>query len=155
MAGKNAPDPVQLDRELQIIELRRAGATWEKIASAVGYAGASGAYKAYQKAAERTIRPKLEELRDIELDRLDRMQLAVWEKAKGGEYKAIQTVLAILDRRTRILGLDAPTKIQAEVITYDGNTLAEHTQRIIDLVRSSRGTTNALGGGTGETGAAS
>jgi len=159
MAGKNAPDPVQLDRELQIIELRRAGATWEKIANAVGYAGASGAYKAYQRAAERMIRPNLEELRDFELDRLDRMQLAIWEKAKNGEYKAIQTVLSILDRRTRILGLDAPTKVQAEVITYDGDTLNAFTNRLIELAGhatpNSDETPRALGDGFGETGAAS
>lgn len=157
MVGKNAPDPVQLDRELQIIELRRAGATWEKIANAVGYANASGAYKAYQRAAERIIRPNLEELRDFELDRLDRLQLAVWEKAKNGDYKAIQTVLSILDRRTRILGLDAPTKIQAEVITYDGDTLNAYTNRLIELAQYANANDNvetiAVGQSPSETGA--
>jgi len=157
MTGKIAPDPVQLDREVKIIELRRAGMTWERIGKEVGYAGASGAYKAYQRAAERTIRPKLEELRDVELDRLDRMQLGVWEKAKNGDYKAIQTVLAILDRRTRILGLDAPTKIQAEVITYDGDTLNAYTNRLIELARYANANNNAqalaLGERSGKTGA--
>jgi hypothetical protein len=157
MAGKIAPEPEQLEREVKIIELRRAGMTWEKVAANTGYAGASGAYKAYQRAAERMVRPHIEELRDIELDRLDRLQLAVWEKAKNGDYKAIQTVLSILDRRTRILGLDAPTKIQAEVITYDGDTLNAYTNRLIELARYANANDNvetiAVGQSPSETGA--
>jgi hypothetical protein len=141
----------QAEKEAKIIELRRTGATWELIAKAVGYANASGAYKAYQKALNRIIEPKIEELRATEIDRLDRLQFAIWERAKDGEIKAIDAVLRILDRRTRILGLDAPSKIQAEIVTYDGNILEEHTQRIIDLVRSTRVTSGDMGSDPSET----
>jgi hypothetical protein len=149
MTGKvvdfDAERIAQAEKEARIIELRRTGATWELIAKTVGYANASGAYKAYQKALGRIVEPKIEELRAVEVDRLDRLQFAIWERAKDGDIKAIDAVLRILDRRTRILGLDAPTKIQAEIVTYDGSILEEHTQRIVDLVRSTRVTEGDMG----------
>jgi hypothetical protein len=156
MTGKivdlDAERIAQAEKEARIIELRRTGATWELIAKATGYANASGAHKAYQKALGRIIEPKIEELRATEIDRLDRLQFAIWERAKEGDIKAIDAVLRILDRRVRILGLDAPTKIQAEIVTYDGSILEEHTQRVIELVRSTRVTESDMGSDTSETG---
>lgn len=154
MSGKKQKADVEnledLERAEKIIELRRTGATWELIAKATGYANASGAYKAYQRITENMVVPKLEEYRAMELDLLDRLQLGIFERAKNGEYKAISTVLQISDRRAKILGLDAPTKIQAEVVTYDATILEQHTARIIELVRQNREQTSALGGGDGE-----
>jgi len=157
MSRKNAPDPEVLDKENKIIELRRTGATWAQVANALGYAGASGAYKAYQRAADRMVHPKLDEYRDIELATLDSLQLQIYQDARENnngrlELRQIDRVLAIHDRRARVLGLNAPDKLQAEVVTYDGNTLAEHTQRIVELIRSSRSAQSALGSGTSESG---
>lgn len=136
MARKNAPEPEVLERENKIIELRRAGATWAVIAERVGYASASGAYNAYQRIAERVIRPNLEEYRDMELDRLDRLQMGVWAKALNGDSRAVDSVLRIIDRRTRILGLDAPKEVnlKAEVTTYDRNTIDAEVYRLVTLL---------------------
>lgn len=155
MTGKvkdlDAERIAQAEKEARIIELRRTGATWELIAKATGYANASGAHKAYQKALGKIVEPKIEELRATEIDRLDRLQFAIWERAKEGDIKAIDAVLRILDRRVRILGLDAPSKIQAEIVTYDGNILEEHTQRIVELVRSTRVPEGDMGSEPSET----
>lgn len=145
MSGKKAPSPSVLDKELQIIELRRAGVTWEKIAREVGFKNASGAYKMYQRAAERMIRPSLDEYRDTVLDRFERMHMAVWPRAKEGDLRAIDTALRIAEKEIKLLGLDAPTKITAEVTVYEGQQLIEHTARIIDLIRQSRGATGNVG----------
>ena len=155
MSGKkqkaDAEEIDELKRAERIIELRRTGATWELIAKATGYANASGAYKAYQRITEQMVIPKLEEYRAMELDMLDRLQFGIYERAKNGDTKAISTVLSISDRRARILGLDAPTKIQAEVVTYDATILEQHTSRIIELVRQTREQESAVGGTDGET----
>ena len=131
------PDPAQLDRELKVLELRRAGLTWQRIAEEVGYADHSGAYMAYKRAMKRVLQQPAEELRNAELDRLDRLQLAIWQKAMRGETNAIGTVLRIMERRARLLGLDAPQKIQAEVMNYDAGSGSldaevERFARIID-----------------------
>lgn len=151
MSRKKAPSPSVLEKEIKIIELRRAGVTWEKIALETGFRNASGAYKMYQRAAERMVRPHLEEYRDMQLDRLERMHMAVWPRAKDGDLRAIETALRISDREAKLLGLEAPLKVQAEVTVYEGQQLVEHTARIIELIRQSRGETGNMGGNTSET----
>jgi hypothetical protein len=47
-----------------------------------------------------------ERLRQLELQRLDEMQRAIFAQACGGDTTAIQTVLKIMDRRARLEGLD-------------------------------------------------
>lgn len=162
MTGKNEQDAgkiqrsdadeiLEAEKEAKIIELRRTGATWDLIARATGYSNASGAYKAYQRALGRLVEPKIEELKHAELDRLDRLQMGIWERAKDGDIRAIDAVLRIIDRRTRILGLDAPHKIQAEVLTYDGAILEQHTARIVELIRQNRVTQSDMGSDAGTT----
>jgi hypothetical protein len=151
MSRKKAPSPAVLEKEIQIIELRRAGVTWERIAIQTGFKNASGAYKMYQRAAERMVRPHLEEYRDMQLDRLERMHQAVWMRAKEGDLRAIDTALRISDREAKLLGLDAPTKITAEVTVYEGQQLIEHTARIIELVRQSRESKSNVGSVISET----
>jgi len=151
IADADAKELAKQEKAEKIIELRRTGATWELIAKATGYANPSGAYKAYQKILESMVYPKLEEYRHMELDLYDRLQLSVYERAKNGDMRAIETILKISDRRRSIIGLDAPSKIQAEVITYDGAILEQHTARIVEMVRLSREPQGDMGSGTGET----
>jgi len=151
MSGKKAPSPSVLDKELQIIELRRAGVTWEKIAREVGFRNASGAYKMYQRAAGRMVQPSLDEYRMMMLDRFERMHMAVWPRAKEGDLRAIDSALRIAEKEIKLLGLDAPTKITAEVTVYEGQQLIEHTARIIEIIRQSRGAQGNMGSGISET----
>ncbi len=145
MAGKKqrkVPDPDIIDRELAVVELRRTGETWDRIAKVVGYANAAGAYKAYKRALLRTLQQPTEEMRDLELDRLDRLQRAYWKRAIDGETRAADFILRVIDRRAKILGLDAPQKIQAEVVNYDGSSNIdpdiERIIRLLDQVDQSR-----------------
>jgi hypothetical protein len=138
MAGKKhekTPTPEVLDRELAVVELRRTGETWDRIARVIGYASAAGAYKAYKRAVVRTLQQPTDELRDMELDRLDRLQRAYWKDAIDGNHKSAEFVLKLIGKRAELLGLDAPQKIQAEVITYDGNgDIDGDIERIIRLL---------------------
>lgn len=116
------PEPSQLDREFKVLELRRAGLTWQRIAEEVGYADHSGAYAAYKRAMKRVLEQPAKELVNAELDRLDRLQVAVWQKAMRGESNAVGNVLRIMERRARLLGLDAPQRVRAEVMNYDAGS---------------------------------
>jgi len=51
-------------------------------------------------------------MRQTEGARLDRMQRAVWPAAISGDIKAGAQVLRIMERRARLFGLDAPTKVE-------------------------------------------
>lgn len=48
----------------------------------------------------------VEQHRTLELTRLDALQTALWEKAMNGDVKAALGVLRIIERRSRLLGLD-------------------------------------------------
>jgi len=134
-----SPDPNLIDKERQVVELRRAGATYEECARAVGYATAQGAYVAYHRALKRTLLDAgADEMRQVELDRLDRLQRAAWPKAMAGEVQSIAAVIKLMERRSRLLGLDAPTKVQADVTTYEGGTdIDREVARLAQLLAGS------------------
>jgi hypothetical protein len=102
----------------QAIKLRMAGATTSQIASQLGYANESGAYKAIMRELEQTAQDmseSTEAVRQLELKRLDQMQFPIWNQVLSGDQGAITTALRIQERRASLLGLDAPKQIEARV----------------------------------------
>jgi hypothetical protein len=129
----------QLKRENHAVELRHQhGMTFSSIAQALGYETIAGAYKAYQRALKRIEHPAAEEYLKADLDRLDTMTEVYWQSAVTGNLRSAEMVLRIMQKRADFLGLDAPKKVQAEVMNYDGHGSldAEVTQiaRIIDYI---------------------
>lgn len=156
MANQNKqPDPEVIDREIKVLELRRAGLTWQKIALETGYADPTGAYAAYKRAVKRVLKEPVQEVLDQELDRLDRLQVAVWPRAMKGDDRAINTILRLMERRAKLLGLDAAQKVQAEVTTFDGHRdIDAEIERIVEIIRhANNGQPMALEGGASESGA--
>jgi hypothetical protein len=77
-----------------------------------------------------------EEFRWQELDRLDRMQVALWPRAMKGDDRAIGTIVRLMERRARLVGIDAPQRIQAEVVNYDGTRdIDGDIERIVNILR--------------------
>jgi len=95
------------EKDLKVLELRRAGLTWARIAEEVGYADHSGAHKAYQRAITNGAEQTPEELILQELDRLDRLQVAAWSKAMSGDVPAMGIILKFIEQRVKLLGLSA------------------------------------------------
>jgi hypothetical protein len=95
------------ERRRRAVELRLAGATYQVIADRLGWSGPSGAHQEVARAL-RAGECAADQLRELELARLDVLQAAVWPKAVTGGLKAVDAVLAIMKRRARLLGLDAP-----------------------------------------------
>ena len=58
------------------------------------------------RAVSEMVAEPLEEVRRLELFRLDRLLAAVWEGAMGGDIACVDRCLAIMTRRSRLLGLD-------------------------------------------------
>jgi hypothetical protein len=102
------------ERHLRALELRKAGATYRVIAEQLGYADPKGAHKAVASALKATLREPAAELRELELTRLDAMLLALWPEVSAGGEKAVDRALKIMERRARLLGLDAPTRLSHE-----------------------------------------
>jgi hypothetical protein len=141
-----------LKRETQVLELRSKGWTWQRIADATGYANASAAYNAFDKAIKRTMQPASDEVRTLELERLDRFLSYLWSAIESGDPAAIDRGLKIMDRRAKYLGLDAPVKQQVEITTYEGGSdIDREIERLVSLLEANNSAASNLDEATSET----
>ena len=95
------------ERRRRAVELRLAGATYAQIAARLDWSGPSGAHQEVARAL-RAGESGADQLRELELARLDVLQAAVWPRAVAGRLEAVDAVLSIMRRRARLLGLVAP-----------------------------------------------
>ncbi|MFH9368081.1 hypothetical protein ACH4K8_20665 [Streptomyces anulatus] len=119
-------------RDAEAARLRTQGWTYQRIADHVGFKQRADAYNAVKRVLDATVREAGEDIRALELERLDRLEAAangVLEREHvtvsngrvvvlhetplpddGPVLAAIDRLLKIQERRARLLGLDAPTK---------------------------------------------
>ena len=128
------------ERDLRIFKLRQAGTSTTEIARRFGVS-TSVVAKAIQRQLEKLNRETLlayPEVLRLELERLDNLQQAIWPMtqhrrevlADGTEVqlepdlKAIQQVLSIMDRRTKLLGMDQTNiNVQMDVAAKQTETI--------------------------------
>jgi hypothetical protein len=104
---EEAAEVVGHERDRQAAALRIAGLTYQQIADRLGYAGASGAYKAAERALfGEQVSETVDNLRQLEGARLDDLLVGLWVAARAGNVGAIDRVLKIMERRARLFGLD-------------------------------------------------
>jgi hypothetical protein len=129
------------DRKLQALELRKAAATYQQIADQLGYRSASGAFNAVKAALKATLREPADELRELELARLDAMLLPLWRRVPSGDEKAVDRVLRIMERRARLLGLDAPRRQElsgpdGKPLAFDLSMLTDEELKILERIQA-------------------
>ncbi len=132
-SGK-APKPELIDKEARVVALRRQGYTWDSISSDVGYSSPSSSRDAFIRASRRVLREDVEEIRNLELDRLDLALKAIWPYVETGDIPAINTMLKIMERRSKMLALDAPKRVfvQDEKPPVSVEDLERRIQQILD-----------------------
>ena len=108
-----------LDRERQAVAYHLQGETCQAIADALGFANSGSAWKAIQRGLARFVAPAIAEARTAELARLDRLHKAHWSAAIAGDVPATETVLKLMVRRARLLGLDAPLRIDVRALVAE------------------------------------
>ncbi len=102
----------QAERRLKAIQLRKTGQHYAAIGAELGISEA-GAFLLVQRELHRLNEHTAEavvELRRLELERLDAMLLGLWAEASTGAYLSVDRVLGIMERRAKLLGLDAAIK---------------------------------------------
>lgn len=141
------------DRDRQALELRKAGATYDQIALQLGYSQRSGAHHAVQRGLSDFMQPVADDVRALELARLDTLLMGLWNAARNGNIGAVDRAIKIMERRSAYLGLDAPKR--SEISGPDGepiqvdqvNTIVlsddERAERVASLLQRAR--TRALG----------
>jgi hypothetical protein len=92
------------------LRLRKEGRTYAEIAELAGYNTISAAFDAVRREMARVTKEPAAELIQLEAERLDTLFRAHYRAAVAGDVKATLTCLKIMERRARLLGLDAPLK---------------------------------------------
>jgi uncharacterized protein YerC len=105
-----------VERRAQIFEYVKAGSSYRDIGRKFGVSHVTIARDVRRtlQALHRTAIHDLDLYRQIELVRLDQLLQGIWLDAVAGNPGAVTLALRILERRARLLGLDAPTKIDIE-----------------------------------------
>lgn len=112
-AANSKSKATRAERENIVFEMRKGGATFEKIGAALGVS----TQRAHQLFERKLLEVRTqtsqnaEQLRALEMQRLDDLQSFLWDKAKKGNATAIDRVLKIMERRAKLEGLDAPQRI--------------------------------------------
>ncbi len=115
--------PAYVEVQAEALRLRLAGNTYPEIAKLQGCA-LSSAHDRVQKALRDTLREPADQLREMDLGRLDAMLAALWPTAIGDDGeppnpRSVDRVLNILKQRADLLGLNAPNRSQVQVLSMD------------------------------------
>jgi hypothetical protein len=136
-----APRVDAADTDARCLELRRAGLSYRDIARTVGLSVAN-VHGRVTRGLDRTRREPADGLRELELDRLDVLQVVLTQVLRrehvtisggkvvqdedGRSYRddgpvvaAAQALVRVQESRRRLLGLDAPAKVEAKILTVD------------------------------------
>lgn len=111
----NAPHrALATERANEALKLRIAGYREREIAERLGVT-VSAVSKMLTRALDKTresIRERTEELRAIEVERLDELIISLWPRAVGidADLLVVDRILKIAKRRAELLGLDIPVK---------------------------------------------
>jgi hypothetical protein len=124
--SKAAPELVRAaERRAKAVELRKLGFTYKRISDQLGVS-VPAAHQMVAKALRELNELAAEEaaeVRRLELERLDDYQVRIAQEIQAGRgLKAIDVGLRIMTRRAKLLGLDAPTRMD----------VSENTQHWID-----------------------
>jgi len=137
----------QAERDRNAVQLRSRGQTYQQISDELGYGNLSNARRAVKKALEGIIVEGRDEAIKLQLDELDMMQRAVIDVLEAKHYvvsdgrivhlgdkddpdrrellddgpvlQAVDRLLKIADRRAKLLGLDAPKRVEVSDTTPD------------------------------------
>lgn len=107
------PSAERLIKQTQALQLRAHGHSFRGIAKALGCSlGTAHTLIKDAFAAERKgISEAKADLVEMEILRCDTYLQAIAKQVQMGNVRAVDTALKVAERRARLLGLDAPTKI--------------------------------------------
>lgn len=101
------------ERRIRAINLRRAGADYRSIARSLGVS-VSTAWRLVDDALRLVLVDGTERLRQIEGERLDDAQRALWPAVISGDARAVDVFVRLSARRARMFGLDIEAESEVE-----------------------------------------
>ena len=120
------------ERKRNALELRLAGASYRDIAQALEVSPATALQDCKEALADIPAQ-QADEMRTVELSRLDRLQRAVWPRAIKGDLQAVDRAIKIIDRRAKLFGLDAPQQVQITANDIDLDAAVDKMLRVAEM----------------------
>jgi hypothetical protein len=127
------------EKQQKAVDLRRAGASFQEIANALGYASPSGAKKAVEAAVRKFAFESTADMLQMDLSRLDEWaKLCTHKMRTTGDVSQVDRLMRIMDKRHYLLGVTpaslAEQKENGTMQTQGGmNVVIAATER--DFVR--------------------
>jgi hypothetical protein len=103
------------ERQAKALDLRKRRFTYDAIAKECGYYDRSAASKDVKAAIAAIVGELPAEVRALELEDLDFMRRRLEAPLLRGDIKAIAANIRLMERRAKLLGLDAPTKVEGNI----------------------------------------
>lgn len=97
------------EKRRDALQLRLRGASYEEIALELGYANRSGPYKAVQAALTDVYREDAETYRELQMERLNTVTGALFNRLEAGEVSAATPLLKALEAMDRYTGFNKDT----------------------------------------------
>lgn len=120
---KTGPNALTMAEKVQkALTLRQSGASYAEIARAMG-TSTSRAHQYVTKALAEWREARIEaaeEIASTEMSRIDLIQRSIWAQALRGDLAAIDRIIKLMERRAKLLGLDAPTKVSPTDVAGSG-----------------------------------
>ncbi len=107
------------EKDARAAQLRAHGRTYQQIADEL-HISVTNAHHSVQRALRETVREPSQELISLEQSRLDWLWAAAVRAVEHGasaseRLQGIDRALKVMERRARLLGLDAPVNVNARV----------------------------------------
>lgn len=109
--------PKQAERYREVVRLRAIGLKFEEIAERVGYSSRSGAKEAYDRALALYGRESVENLRELEGERLEQLWRQTFARVLQNPrtvsefVSLVNAAVRISNSRASLFGLDAPKQV--------------------------------------------
>jgi predicted transcriptional regulator len=103
------------ERERVAVTLRVEGCTYAEIGDQLGVSDRM-ASRIVNRAMNRVLREPVDQLIDLERARVDALWQVMWPRALAGSARHAEVCVRISERRSRLLGLDQPTRVHADLL---------------------------------------
>ena len=132
---------VKAERVARAFDLRKRGKTYRQIGEMLGYSHEQARQDIQSVLATLVAETKdsAQEVLALELARLDDIQVNVYLEALQGNERAIGTVLKIMERRAKLLGLDITRNLNINMTADEISNMSD--EELHDLITTVSKTT--------------
>jgi len=111
------------EKQEKALKLRIEGNSYRAIAKKMGCSRTQAHTYVVEALKESTSRiaKNADDLRDLELERLDTLIKGLYPKAKKGDPQAVDKILKVMDQRQKLTGIQAAPQVLGEIIAETGS----------------------------------